>query len=550
MKHIYAILYLFLLYWLVVSFLNSRSILEKYNITAWGPVLMVRTYRGQRLLDHLARPRRFWRAFADLGLPMMFLGMFAMLSIVLLADYAFISQVQTGNVPEPGEFNQPRNILLIPGLNDFIPLTWGLIGLVITLIVHEFSHAILCKVEGVRVKSLGVLLAPVPIGGFAEPDEEQLMGVTPEGEPSDKKVASRSARTRILTAGVMSNFVAAFIAFAVFFTLLGAIAPAGNVIITHVDENSSAMSAGLQPNMIITHVNNTPVNSLSDFILEISKAKPDSKVLLRVKSREGIKDIMLPVERTDFNQTGLVIGHVVKDSAAERAGLKPGMVLRRIDDVQIHSFSDFVRFMNSTHRAQQVQVEVFNATANTSAVYNVTLGKHPENPERGFLGISPRLSGDLSFNGLSLGEFPAEEYLAALRGIPSMLTGLAGWFIIFTLPILGLGGEGFPGFGEILVNFYEPTGWAEPLGVGVFWLANAALWVGWINFYVGLFNCLPAVPLDGGHVFKDALGSLFNRFLDDERSEQLSRGIVAAFAVAIFSSFILMIALPWIVHGF
>jgi membrane-associated protease RseP (regulator of RpoE activity) len=547
LKTLYAILYLFVLYWFAVSFLSKRGVFERYNITAWGPVLMVRTSRGQKLLDYLARPKRFWRAFANLGVPMMFLGMFTMLLVVVLADYAFLLQLQSGAVPEPGELNQPRNILLIPGINEFIPFTWGLIGLVITLVVHEFSHAILCKVEGVRVKALGLLLAPFPIGGFAEPDEEQLMG--DKGEPTDKKVASRGERTRILTAGVMSNFVTAFLAFSVFFATLGVIVPTGNnVIITGVEENSAAMKAGLHPEMIITHINGVKIDSASDVILELGKVEAGSTVRLQVIENGAARNITLPVERGDFESTGMIIGHVVEGSAAKHAGLREGMMIRQIDGVQILSFSDFVRFMSQTHSGQKISVEAFEG--NHSEVFNITLGEHPRVEGRGFLGVSPQMDGGASFNGITLGEFPAGEYLRALRGIPSMLSSLSGWFIIFTLPIMGLGGEGFPGFSDLLTNFYEPVGWAESLGVGIFWIANAALWIGWINFYVGLFNCLPAVPLDGGHVFKDVLSSAFNRFLNEERSERMSRGIVAVFAVMIFSSFLLMIALPWIVHGF
>ena len=547
MKHISLYIYLFVLYWALVAFLSRRGILERYNITAWGPVLMVRTMRGQGFLDLLGRAKLFWRAFASIGIPVMFIGMLSMLAIVVLADYVLITQLQSGTIPEPGKFNEPRNIFLIPGLSEFIPLTWGLLGLAVTLIVHEFSHAVLCKVEGVRVKSMGILLAPIPIGGFAEPDEEELMGKSGTG---GKKVASKAERMRILSAGVMSNLVTALIAFMIFFAALGLVAPSERVMVVGVEDETPADAAGLEPGMAITHVNGERIKSAGEFILKASGVDPDSEITLRVLDGGSARNISMPAERSDEGkESGLLIDSVVRGSAAESAGLTENMVLKRIDERRIGSFADFASFMEDTRAGQTVQVEVFNSTANCTQVFNITLGAHPDGSQKGFLGISPRIGRGLLFNGATIGEFPAREYLQALQRIPSKLRGIEGWFIIFTLPIMGLGGEGFPSH-KILVNFYEPIGAAEPFGDAIFWIISATLWIAWINFYVGLFNCLPAVPLDGGHVFKDALGSIFNlRLKDRARSEELSRKIVTLFAVTIFSSFFLMIAIPWIVHS-
>ncbi|WP_269849263.1 zinc metalloprotease [Methanosarcina horonobensis] len=64
---------------------------------------------------------------------------------------------------------------------------------------------------------------------------------------------------------------------------------------------------------------------------------------------------------------------------------------------------------------------------------------------------------------------------------------------------------------------------------------------------MGLFNCLPAVPLDGGHVFRDYTYSLMYRFTRNEGvAERVSNSITASFSMLILFSFLFMIFGPFI----
>jgi membrane-associated protease RseP (regulator of RpoE activity) len=68
---------------------------------------------------------------------------------------------------------------------------------------------------------------------------------------------------------------------------------------------------------------------------------------------------------------------------------------------------------------------------------------------------------------------------------------------------------------------------------------------------VGLFNCLPAVPLDGGHVFRDSLNAFIYKVTgNEEKAENVSALITATFAMMILFSFIFMVIGPYLVHGF
>ncbi|MGP8331089.1 MAG: site-2 protease family protein [Methanosarcinaceae archaeon] len=552
---------IFFLYWVIVSILERRGILEKYNISTYGPVLMIRTTRGQNLLNALARPKKFWRLFANIGIPLMFVGMAAMFLLIILSDMVLISSFLDNTMPEPGKFHEPQNILLIPGVNDFIPFTWGIIALIVTLVVHEYSHAILCRVEDIRVKSMGLLFALVPIGGFAEPDEEELFGVSKKKDEYGEiqtvidpdKVATRNQRARILAAGVMSNFVVAFIAFLLFFgPVLGAIEPMSDTMVVNVTSGSSAFDAGLREGMVITQIDNTSVQNAHDVILYTSTIEPNS--IVKVHAAKDMVSSVYEIrtgENIEEDIIGVRVRGIVEGSPAEDTGFEIGMHMVKIDNTSMHSAEDFIFFMNSTQAGQTIYIEVLPANQTleqgSTVDFAVELAQYPDKTgEKGFLGIFYGSDGIKSTSlGISVSEFPANTYLRLLKSIPSRLDEVSGWIIIFGLPITGFAGEGFPGFSGTFAQFYQSVGWAEPLGIGIFWIANTLLWIGWLNFYVGLFNCLPAVPLDGGHVFRDYTQSFLHRITNDEtKAQRLSDSIAATFSLMVLASFLLMIFGP------
>ena len=425
-------------YWLFVLLLNSVGILERHNITSYGPILMIRTVRGQQFLDRLARPKKLWNAFADIGIFAVVLSMIFMFILLILNDYLTL-QIKPG----PTAFNEPRNILLLPGINQFIPLTWGIIALIVALIVHELSHAILSRAADIKLKAMGLLVLVLPVGAFAEPDELQILG---EEAKENGKIVTRRERLRVNTAGIMGNFIVAIICLALFFgPVLSAITP-------------------------------TP---------------------------------------------GLGVVGVVSGSSADKAGIRPGMTILQIDNTIIASNDQFHAFMNTTHPGQVVEVKA--AEKGTTYEFTVTLSKNP-NFNQGFLGVTGG----------------SEETLNFLKQIPYTLNTVGGW-----VALLGLALVIFNGFTGDVINLYQPIGWASHLGPGIFWIANTLLWVGWLNFYAGLFNSLPTVPLDGGNVFRDIFKSIIERLSKNVKFQDLVTRVVAdMLGVIILASFILIIIGP------
>ena len=493
---IFAII-IFAAYWSLVEILKAKGVLEKRNITAIGPILMIRTKKGLNFLEKVAKPRKFWRTLATVGIPSIFVGMFFMLILVLLMDYKLIT-----SPPKPSPLTSPRNVLLIPGINQYIPLVWGLIGLIVTLVVHEFSHGILCRVEGVRVKSLGILLALLPIGGFAEPDEEEL-----------SKKANKMQRIRIFSAGVISNFITAIIAFSIFFYLLGFISPL--VVVRDVDKNSVAYGL-IHEGDIILSINNINVKTPDD----VSRALKNCKEIRIVyKHKDEIKEITLP-KIVGINVTGLYRMNG-KMFPAEKAGIKKGMIIFKVNDRPTATLKDFMNVMRKTKPNETVKIYVYYN--GEIKVFNVTLEKSPNN-NHGFLGIFV----EEYISGISL--VYSDTFLKELKSLPSKLTSIEGWLLMMFMPFT------FPGFSESITKYFE----GEAI---TFYLLNTFYWIAWLNFYVGLFNCLPAVPLDGGRVLQESLSALLSRKFG-EKGEEIASTAIRFLAVLVFASIFLAILIP------
>jgi len=80
--------------------------------------------------------------------------------------------------------------------------------------------------------------------------------------------------------------------------------------------------------------------------------------------------------------------------------------------------------------------------------------------------------------------------------------------------------------------------WASVPAPVFYVLANILYWLFWINLMLGATNALPAVPLDGGYVFKDGIEALLLRLrggLEPSRREAIVRRVSHAFAFLILA---------------
>ncbi|HNX09513.1 MAG TPA: site-2 protease family protein [Methanothrix sp.] len=493
--------------------------------------LFFRTTRGLGLLDRLARPKGFWRIIASAGIPLVVLSMSYFLILVLVMTFYMIKEP-----PMPSSYNAPRNILLIPGLNEYIPFVWGWIALFVTMLVHEFAHGILSRVEGVRVKSMGIVAVLIaPIAAFVEPDDEELFG----SKDRPAKVSKR-ARVRILSAGVISNFIVAAIAMALFFgPVIGSISPVDRLIVVDVENGSLAEQAGFESSMVLMQADGMNVTSTEQLYDHLASSTSSSNPgLMKMFYKDHDETLSLSGQPSQ----GILVASIYKGSPADDAGLPERSIITKIDGQEVSDLESFRELMNTTHAGQIIAIST--AQGQTYQV-NLTSKESGMIDSGGFIGIA--ISGNAIYSGGAVFQAAqASQFLEVLKALPE--SGMSGFNLMLSLPFTGIPGfsqKGFPGFSGWLTEVFRPVGWAEPLGSRFFWIANLLLWIGWINLYAGLFNCLPAVPLDGGHIFRDLVQSGFERIVRQEEAERWTRTTVAILTWLVLTSLLITLIAPF-----
>lgn len=176
----------------VVVWIFAILFKDRFNIDIDGPFILWKTQRLRGFIDRVAQSHpRFWRIFLNIGIPIsvFFMGLMVFTLVYSLGSLIEAPQVQ---IVLPG--------VDLPGQPIFVPFAYGLIALFTVLAIHEFGHGIMARVEGIRIKSIGLALFAVIPGAFVEPDEE------------DAEKVSKTARLRLYAAGSVFNLALAAIA--------------------------------------------------------------------------------------------------------------------------------------------------------------------------------------------------------------------------------------------------------------------------------------------------------------------------------------------------
>ena len=287
-----VVVVLILAWYILLRIWEKNGTLDRWDASrVFGVVLMVRSNRGLKTLDKIAKPRRFWRMYGEVALWVCLFSMFFVAIGMLLAFITSVLNPPTAAPPTASE------LVAIPGLNPMIPLGWGAMAFIIALVIHEFGHGLLARAHGMRIRAFGLLqLGPLPLGAFAEPQYQEL------------HKAPRKERMRMFAAGPATNLFAAFVCL----MLLGGLAAnfTSSNMNPHVQgivKDSGADQAGLQPWDTILRIDDVEISGIEGFQTVMAGYSANETILVDVLHENGDEET-IEILLTDKYQYYIELG--------------------------------------------------------------------------------------------------------------------------------------------------------------------------------------------------------------------------------------------------
>ncbi len=214
-----------------------------------------------------------------------------------------------------GKKSCPGVAPLVPGVSiPGVPITPPLhawISLLIILLAHEGMHGILGRRHGFKIKSTGVLLlGPLPIGAFVEPEEKEL------SKAKDEKVLP------FLAAGPMANLAIMAIVGLVLFGAFAALPAVTEKLYPGLQDNSvigvrvaqvleetsfcgqkypSSAFGQMRGGDVIKKINGADINGVPSLFSELNKSRDKPTVFLM---QRGGKELTLTLKPNELGQFG------------------------------------------------------------------------------------------------------------------------------------------------------------------------------------------------------------------------------------------------------
>ena len=279
-------------------------------------IIMYRTKWGLKQMDAVAEKYGNWvKLFGLCSIGVGFVGMGWVCIEILKITISFI---KAPVVTETGVALVVPGVTL-PGLGTLSFFHW-LIALTILVIVHEFSHGMVARAHGLKIKSSGFAFAsiilPIFPAAFVEPDEKELVK------------QNHIVQNSIYAAGPISNMILTGIVILIFTYLFTpgylAMTDQDGVSFDIINETLPAAQYGLKSGMVITSIDGEQINNTSQLTNVLSKVSPGDTIIVETE-KDGVFDIVTTNHPDDEAKSYLGIVNIKTNFVAKPrfAGMLP-----------------------------------------------------------------------------------------------------------------------------------------------------------------------------------------------------------------------------------
>ena len=392
----------------------------------------------------------------------------------------------------------------------------------ILVFVHEFGHFFMAKLVGIRVevfswgygkRLFGIKkgetdyrISMIPLGGFVKFSGEEVLEEKREMDSRDFMAKKRWERFLVLVMGSVMNLCLAVV-------LMAIINMAGvsvskyldqEAVIGWIEAGSPAEKAGLKVDDEILTIDNKKINNWSDVDLALG-TKPEKAVDIEVRRGDEVFSTELFTESKSVrlirgSSANIEMGYagfspkmwaqvmmVSPGSAAEKAGIEAGDVIKEINGERLHYFV----FTETIQKYPEEEIE-----------FGILRGE-----EFLYLNVTPKREGDVG-----------------VIGVATTVESVSKQFGFFAAVAQSVKENARMAF--MVINFIKDlfTGEAStrqlggPIEIANFSYAAFRMgfmtmmwWIAFISLQLGIINLFPIPMFDGGHILVLGLEGLFRR---------------------------------------